>query len=350
MSRSGRSRRSGTTTGATAAAPSGDATGAPSRAATAVPPSRTPAATSAHTAIPSMPQATSATPSSATSSATPVEVAGGAGAAAGTSVQTPRRPLARGLRSLTAAGVLACSLNGLAAYGVVSTDAARVQSVATAQATELGEVTTAIDSLGATARSTPVGGPGEDAYLTTVSTTSSRLASVTARAATGPAGLADDTEQLTALSADYTRYVALLESGRAADGTVAAERYRQGETIRTARLDPTLAQLRAQNTDRSSEARTLAWVTMGGLGLTSLITLITLLGGSRWLASRTKRVVNPGLFGALVTSGTVSGYAFSQLGSATVVTPGAGPLLLVGGFAAAGLVWLGLDQRLKEYR
>lgn len=350
MSRSGRSRRSGTTTGATAAAPSGDATGAPSRAATAVPPSRTPAATSAHTAIPSMPQATSATPSSATSSATPVEVAGGAGAAAGTSAQTPRRPLARGLRSLTAAGVLACSLNGLAAYGVVSTDAARVQSVATAQATELGEVTTAIDSLGATARSTPVGGPGEEAYLTTVSTTSSRLASVTARAATGPAGLADDTEQLTALSADYTRYVALLESGRAANGTVAAERYRQGETIRTTRLDPTLAQLRAQNTDRSSEARTLAWVTMGGLGLTSLITLITLLGGSRWLASRTKRVVNPGLFGALVTSGAVSGYAFSQLGSATVVTPGAGPLLLVGGFAAAGLVWLGLDQRLKEYR
>lgn len=345
MSRSGRSRRSGTTTGATAAAPS--------EAETAVPSSRTPAATSAHTATaasPSMSPATSATPSSATSSATPVEVAGGAGAAAGTSAQTPRRPLARGLRSLTAAGVLACSLNGLAAYGVVSTDAARVQSVATAQATELGEVTTAIDSLGATARSTPVGGPGEEAYLTTMSTTSSRLASVTARAATGPAGLADDTEQLTALSADYTRYVALLESGRAANGTVAAERYRQGETIRTTRLDPTLAQLRAQNTDRSSEARTLAWVTMGGLGLTSLITLITLLGGSRWLASRTKRVVNPGLFGALVTSGAVSGYAFSQLGSATVVTPGAGPLLLVGGFAAAGLVWLGLDQRLKEYR
>ncbi|GAB49868.1 hypothetical protein [Mobilicoccus pelagius] len=261
-----------------------------------------------------------------------------------------RGSLARGLRKLTAAGVLACSINGLAAYAVVTTDAARVQSVAATQAAEIGAVTSTIDTLGTTAKVTPVGAAKEKAYLTTVSEASSRLASVTARAATGPAGLAEDTVALQGLSADYTRYVALLESGRAATGKVAADRYGQAETLRTTRLDPALAELQRQNTDRSTEAKTLAWVTMGGLGLTSLVTLLTLLGGSRWLASRTKRVVNPGLFGALVMSAAVSGYAFSQLGSATIVAPGAGPLLLVGGLAAAGLVWLGLDQRLKEYR
>lgn len=298
---------------------------------------------------------TAATASAAPTGSAPTAAAGRAVALAPTGQTPASRParrgsLAGGLRRLTAAGVLTCSLNGLAAYAVVSTDAARVQSVATTQATEIGQVTTAVDSLASTARATPLGGAGESAYLTTVSDTSSRLASVTARAATGPAGLADDTARLQGLSSDYTRYVALLESARATSGTVSTERHRRAESIRTTRLDPALAELQAQNTERSTRARTLAWGTMGALGLTSLATLLTLLGGSRWLASRTKRVINPGLFGALLTSAAVSGYAFSQLGSSTVVTPGAGPLLLVGGLAAAGLVWLGLDQRLKEYR
>ncbi|WP_040159135.1 hypothetical protein [Mobilicoccus massiliensis] len=246
--------------------------------------------------------------------------------------------------------VLACSLNGAAAYALVQSDAPRVQAVAEAQTQDLDGAAQSISSMSATAPRLPVGAAGEQGYLKSIEAGASGIASATARAASGPRQFTGDVDRLTDLSAAYAAYVAALEEARSTTGSAAAGRFSAAESIRTQRIAPVLTELGTKNAERSDGAEVSSVLSIGFLSVTSLATLVALLGASRWLAVRTKRIVNPGLTGALVLSGAVSGYAFSGLSAQGLATSGSGPLLLVGGLAAAGLAWMGVDERRKEYR
>lgn len=256
-----------------------------------------------------------------------------------------------GLGRLTAAAVLACTLNGAAAYTLVVSDAPRIQSLATQQETALNGISTAIEALPQASRSVGGGAAAAATHRQNTEKISGDITAAAARAAAGPASFAGDVPELAALSSAYTGYVAALEHARGTSGAGADAAYRQAEEIRTSRVNPALARLQQANAAHRDGAGPAIAGTIGFLSLTTLASLVALVGGSFWVARRTKRIVNPGLVTSTVVTLATSGYAFSTLSANPTAPPAlTGPVVLLGGLTAAGLAWFGLEQRRREYR
>lgn len=314
----------------------------PSRAATAP--------SAAQSASPAREAATAGVPSTAlTGTNAPTQMA----ANSARSVSPQARPSVNvysGLNKLLAITAATCVLNGAAAYTYVTSGANQLASVVAAQQVSLEEVTRIIDTMPTTAKS--LTSAEEQAYLTNIGAGAARLSEAATRAASGPAALADDAARFTAVSASYAKYVGTVERARASTGTTSTSLYRQADTIRRNEIDPVLSGLNDRYADRSDRAEMDAMLTGGFLGLTTLLSLGSLLVGSVWLARATKRFVNPGLVGAALLAGGTSYMAAISGVNAPVALPTAvlGPLVLVTGIGSAGLAWAGVQQRRKEYR
>ncbi|GMA41320.1 hypothetical protein [Mobilicoccus caccae] len=303
-----------------------------------------PASATSGTPEPQHEQEAGAVEPAATSASTPAKP--------GQQRRTPARSTVSTLGRLTAATVIACSLNGAAAYVFVQSDAMEVRSTATEQQASLDRISRTVSAMPTTARRLGTDRGAQNAHLDDAGRASSEITAAASRAAAGPAQFNGDIGRLSALSASYTRYVSTVERARVATGAAATTLYTEADRLRTTEIEPVLGDLSSANAARSDGAEVNVALTIGFLGLTTVASLAASIGGAWWLARRTKRMVNPGLFAATALTAVTSGYAVAAMTSPdqTVNGPFSGPAVLLGGLTAAGLAWYGYEQRRKEYR
>lgn len=270
------------------------------------------------------------------------EVAARSGAAA---PEKRRVATVTGLRRLSVAAVLTSALAGVAGYSFVQSEAMAVHETAQTQVDTLQEALTAVDALGEDAWA-PAGQAGA---ADEVRQASVALANASANAAAGPEQFAGDVGTLTQAAGEYAVYVDAL--GGVRQGADAATRAQEGERVtaeRRAAVDEPLQQVQADTEQRLADARTGMILTSTLFGVSALAAVGVLLGGSVWLARRTRRVFNLGLSSAALLSSSASAYALTTVGSTAPAL--AAPAVLIGGVTAAGLAWAGLERRRKEYR
>jgi len=262
---------------------------------------------------------------------------------------------AAALGRLTAATALLCTLNGAAAYTYVTSEAGQVNSVVNAQQESLQAVSTIVAAGPQNVQSlrSDTSAAAGSAFTQDLATGATEITASAARAASGPAAFESDIPSLTTLSGAYTTYAGMLEQARTAPTDAAATKLlTQSTSYRTNQIDPVVASLGGAYSTRSDGADVASAMTTGFLGATTLASLVALVGGATWLARRTKRIINPGLIGGALATAAVSAYAFSTLMTNPPVPngPWTAPAVLLGGLAAAGMAWAGLEQRRKEYR
>ncbi|MDO5627111.1 MAG: hypothetical protein Q4G43_02210, partial [Mobilicoccus sp.] len=255
------------------------------------------------------------------------------------------------MRRLAMAGVLTCALNGGAAFWVAQNDLGATTAQVSRLQEQMATVQRVVGSAPEETRSARAQPSLTPAHRDDLALGARAITAAATDAAAGPQAIAGDGGMYEHLAGAYARYVGAVEIARTAPADQAEQALAAMETSREGDVAPILAELDRRLAAHADDARGFTYLAYGALGVTTLASLLTLVGGSVWLARRTKRVVNPGLAGAVLLSGATSAQAFAHLAdptalSGTLTAPG----LLLGGVTAAGLTWVGLSRRLKEYR
>ncbi|WP_168582555.1 hypothetical protein [Gephyromycinifex aptenodytis] len=265
------------------------------------------------------------------------------------------------LRVLGAASVLICTLNGAAGYLTLDSDVASTAAAASEQGERLASLDTSVDKLRSETDAILAGGK---AATDTSSSYDAALSSLTREVSYASSNGEANAEEYASIHAALTRYATTIERARvaAAAGKPTTELARDAETLLAQDVQAPLGQLRQSTTELAERSQAGSAALTGFLGLTTLLSLLTLIGGSGWLALKTHRIINPPLVGAILLSAGVSSVAAASIPAAATIAPyvvalrglahlpAVGPLLLLGGLGAGALAWGGISQRLREYR